>query len=226
MSERYDVARDKGSVIEGERRDFSAPLGEATRGRLEFTSGAANLVLRVEAETPDLFRAHFEGAVPDIEGQDGAVKIRYPHVWPLDWFRYALSSRRLAADVALNGAIPWRIEVRGGAARVGGDLSALRLDAFEIRGGASEIELTLPRPSGTIPIHVGGGASQVILHRPKGVGARIRVGGGVAKLVFDAQHFGAIGWLPRLETTGYEETADRYDIDIAGGAARVTIDTV
>jgi hypothetical protein len=225
MSERYDVARGRGSVIEGERRDVSALLGDAARGHLEFASGAANLVLRVEAEMPDLFRAHFAGVVPDMEARDGSVRIRYPHFWPVDWFRYALSSTRMAADVTLNGAIPWRIEIRGGASRLDGDLSALQLEALEIGGGASRVELTLPRPSGTIPIHIGGGASHVVLHRPKGAAARIRVGGGVVKLAFDAQQFGAIGWLPRLETTGYEDTTDRYDIEIAGGAATLTIDT-
>ncbi len=218
--------REEGSVIEreGARRNFAAPLGEATRGRLEFASGAANLVLRVEAEMPDLFRAHFERKAPDVDVRDGAVRVRYPHFWPLDWFRYALSSSRLAADVTLNGTIPWRIEIRGGAARLDGDLGTLRLEAFEIGSGASEVELTLPRPAGVVPIRIGGGASHVTFHRPKGAAARIRVGGGAVSLTFDAQRFGVIGGPLRLETPGYEDAIDRYDIEVAGGAANLTID--
>ncbi len=230
VSERFDDAprgadlRDEGRVIEreGGRRDFSAPLGEVTRGRLEFSRGTANLFLRVDAGIPDLFRAHFEGVIPDVEARTGAVTIRYPHVWPLDWLRYVLSSSRLAADVTLNGSIPWRIAIRGGVARLSGDLSLLRLEEFEIGSGASGVELTLPRPASVVPIHIGGGASHVTLRRTDGVAARVRIGGGVARLAFDAQRFGAIGGPLRLETPGYVDTADRYDIEIAGGAANLT----
>ncbi len=55
------------------------------------------------------------------------------------------------------------------------------MEAFEIGGGASQIELTLPRPVGTVPITVGGGASHITLRRPEGCAARILVGGGAAK---------------------------------------------
>jgi hypothetical protein len=198
---------ERGAIIEGGRRDFSAPVGEATRGSLEFTSGAAHVTLSAEAEMPDLFRAHLEGGSPKVEARDGTVRIR--QFVPFGWFMYAFQWERVAADVTLNGTIPWRIEIRGGAARLGGDLGALRLDAFEIGSGASEVELTLPNPSGVVPIRIGGGASHVVLHRPKGAAARLRLGGGVAKLTFDAQYFGAVGGLPRLETTGYEDATDR-----------------
>jgi len=224
MSERYDDMREGANVIERERRDFSAPLGEATRGRLEFTGGAANVELRAAAEMSNLFRAHFEGVIPEVDARDGAVRIRYPHFAPFGWFRYAFQWGQLAADVTLNAAIPWRVEVRGGAARLLGDLGALRLEALDIGGGASQVELTLPAPVGAVPIRVGGGASHLILHRPKGAAARVRVGGGVAKLDFDDQHFGAIGGATRMETAGYADAADRYDIEVAGGAARLTID--
>jgi hypothetical protein len=235
MNERYDEVswgaetREGGNVMMGRaggRRDFAAPLGEATRGRLEFTSGVSNLTLRVEAEAPDLFRAHFEGIVPEVEARDGAVRIRYPNFAPLGWLRYALQSGRHAADVTLNGSIPWRIAINWGAARLSGDLSSLHLEAFELGSGVSGAELTLPRPVGAVPIRIGGGASHVTLHRPKGAAARVRVGGGAAKLAFDAQYFGAIGGPTRLETAGYTEATDRYDIEIAGGAAHLTIDTL
>jgi hypothetical protein len=230
MSERYDeMSRNEaGRVIEreGGRRDFSAPMGEATSGRLEFTSGAANVLLRVDAEMPDLFRTHFDEVIPDVEARDGTVRIRYPHVTPLGWFRYALSSGRHAADVTLTGSIPWRIAIRGGVARLSGDLRTLRLAAFEIGSGASQIELMLPRAVGTVPIRIGGGASHVTLHHPDGTAARIRVGGGAARLTFDEQTFGAIGGPLRTETPGYADATDRYDIEIAGGAAHLTVDTL
>jgi hypothetical protein len=232
MSERYDEipmsadVREGGMVMqhEGERRDLAAPLGEVARGQLEFTSGAANVILRVDAEMPELFRAHFDGVVPNVTVRDGGVRVSYPHFAPVNWIRYALASRRHAAEVTLNGSIPWRIAIRPGVARLDGDLGALRLEAFEIGGGASQIELRLPRPVGVVPIRISGGASHVTLRRPDGAAARVRVGGGAAKLAFDTQYFGAIGGHLQLESREYADTADRYEIEIGGGAASVTID--
>ncbi len=134
MSERYDErqvssdARERGTAMqhEDERRDFAAPLTEATHGRLDFSGGAANVILRVDAQMPDLFRAHFEGVIPDVNARDGVVRVAYPRFAPMGRIRYALTSGRHAADVTLNGSIPWRIAMHSGAARITGDLRELR----------------------------------------------------------------------------------------------------
>ncbi len=226
MSNRFDDMSGRGTVIEGGRRDVSAPVADVTHGRLEFIGGTANTTLRVAAEMPDLFQAHFEGVIPEAEARDGAVRIRYPHFAALGWLRHALQGSRLAADVTLNGALPWRIAIRGGVAGLRGDLSMLRLEAFDLGSGASHVELALPHPAGVVPIRIGGGASHLTLHRPKGSAARVRIGGGAAKLTWDAQYFSAVGGQMYLETPGYADAADRYDIEIAGGAAHLTMDVV
>jgi hypothetical protein len=84
--------------------------------------------------------------------------------------------------------------------------------------------VTLPRPSGTVSVRVSGGASDVTIHRPAGVAARVRVGRGASKLAFDDQHFGAIGGETRLQTPDYGDAADRYDIEVSGGASKLTVD--
>src|SRR5829696_4312203 len=173
---------------------FSAPLGAASSGRLQFVRGAANVVLRVDSSIDDLYRARF------------------------DW-------RRRTAEVTLNPAIPWQIEFHGGLSRLDADLSALRVGSFEVTGGASGVAVTLPRPSGTVSVRVTGGASDVTIHRPEGVAARIRVGRGVSELAFDEQRFGAIGGETRLQTPGYGGAADRYDVEVAGGASKLSVGT-
>jgi hypothetical protein len=155
---------------------FSAPLGAASSGRLQFVRGAANVVLRVDSSIDDLYRARFDGPPPEVHARDGAVTIRYPRTFhPFDW-------RRRTAEVTLNPAIPWQIEFHGG-------------------------------------------ASDVTIHRPEGVAARIRVGRGVSELAFDEQRFGAIGGETRLQTPGYDGAADRYDVEVAGGASKLSVGT-
>jgi hypothetical protein len=208
-----------------ERHDSAAPLGAATRGRLEFVRGASLVTIGAGAAMPDLYRAHFEGPAPRFTLRDGAVSIHYRRLSLTEWARYALLWGRHAAEITLNTAIPWQIEIRGGVSKFRADLRGLRLASLEVRGGASEVEALLPPPSGIVSVRIGGGASNLTLRRPAGTAVGVQVRGGASKLTFDDQHFGAIGGGVRLATTGYSSAADRYDISIAGGASRLTIET-
>jgi hypothetical protein len=89
---------------------------------------------------------------------------------PFDW-------RKRGADVVLNGSIPWKIGLSGGLSRVHADSSGLRLDSFSASGGVSRVELLLAEPSGEVSIRFDGGASDVVVRRPKDVAAGVLVGG-------------------------------------------------
>jgi hypothetical protein len=202
-----------------EKRQHTALLGSAKSARLEFVRGAANVTLHVGSGMEDLYHARFDGPVPDVGAEGGAVTVKY--TWalhPFDW-------RRRGADIALNAQVPWRITVRGGVSRLDADLGGLRLDSFEVEGGASRVELTLPDPSGAVPIRIDGGASNITVLRPEGVAARVDVGGGASKLALDGQRLGAIGGETRLESPGYAGATDRYEIFITGGANNVAVGT-
>jgi hypothetical protein len=210
---------------EAERRDFAAPLGEAREGELVFVRGVSLITIDVNSAMPDLYRAHFEGPVPKVQAHDGSVIVQYRRFSLAEWAKYALLWSRHTARITLNSAIPWRIEIRGGVSKLTADLRGLRLSALEVRGGASEIAMLLPTPSGAVAIRVAGGASNVMLQRPEGVAVGVHVRGGASKLTFDEQHFGAIGGDVRLATPGHAHAADRYDIRIAGGASKLTVAT-
>ena len=73
-------------------RDFSAPLGSATSGRLIFSSGASNVTVHADPTTEDLYRARFEGNVPTLGVQGGTVTVRYPRFSSFDWLHYRRDS--------------------------------------------------------------------------------------------------------------------------------------
>jgi hypothetical protein len=98
------------------------------------------------------------------------------------------------------------------------------LRSFELAGGASTIDLTLPRPTGVVPLRVTGGMSAVAMHRPSGVAARLTVTGGAAQIVLDDQRVKGAGNLS-LETPGAGSAPARYEVEITGGASRVTLDS-
>jgi hypothetical protein len=206
------------TVNDSRVREVFAPLGSASSGRLMFARGAANVTLSVDPLMEELFRARFDGPLPEVHAQDGDVTIRYPRTFhPFEW-------RKRAAEVTLNGSIPWGIEFRGGLSGLDADLSGLGLGSFEVIGGASKVAVTLPRPSDTVTLRVSGGASNVTINRPAGVAVRVRVSGGATGLALDDQRFGAIGGETRLQTPDYEGAADRYDVEVSGGASGLTVD--
>lgn len=208
----------------GEPRTFSAPLGEVTSGRLVLTHGIANATLQVDTAMPDLYRARVEDPEVDVEVDGGTVTFHRVRPPLGAWLKHVFDFRQRPLTLVLNGAIPWEIEVRGGVSQVQGDVSALPLRSMEITGGVSNVELMLPAPTGTVPVRIGGGASNVALHRPRGVAAQFRARGGIARLTFDDQQFGGISGDLRQETPDYPGAADRYHIDLKGGVSNVTID--
>ena len=135
------------------------------------------LTLRVDPTLPDLYRADYEGPPPNVYGRGGTVKVHYRRS-PLDW-------RERAADIVLNGTIPWRIEAHGGVGELQADLRDLRLDGLELSGGLNRAELVLPRPAGTVRLRVSGGASSLVVHRPRDVAVRVQVSGGTNELTLD-----------------------------------------
>lgn len=212
-----------GETAEMGARQFSAPRGSLTEGRVEFARGAARLTIR-GARIPDLFRARFDRPAPSVSLDGGSVTVRYPRFSPRNWLRPRPWARH-GGQVTLNEDVAWDIAIRKGVAHLDADLRGLRVEAVEVSNGASRVEVRLPRPAGVVPVRVGGGASHVTIRRPAGTPARLRIGRGVTDLVFDEQEFGAVGGRLRLESPGAGGMDGRYDIEISGGAAHVRVVT-
>ncbi len=210
---------------------FAAPVAGTTTGRLVFLSGAPNVVLRGDPSLRELYRARFEGPVPRVRVRDGVVTVHYGRFNWFDWrarlgdvnVEAMLHWRKDRGEIALNPAVPWDIELRGGATRLSADLRLVDLRSFELTGGTSRVELSLPRPAGVVSIRFTGGMSIVSIHRPPGVAARLTLKGGAGQIVLDDQRVKGPGNL-LLETPGAGSAAARYEVEITGGASRVTLD--
>ena len=198
-------------------RDVSARVGSVRKGRLLVRPAGTQLRIHAESLGRDLYRAHFVGRPPSVRERHGFVSIAYS--------RYrAAGKRKHLADVALNSAVPWEIEVRGGVSSLVEDLSALQLQSLTVTEGARDVSVTLPAPVGTVRIAFAGGVSKLRLRRPAGVAARLELEGGSNTVVFDAQRLGALGGATRLETPHYADSPNRYEIAVLGGASELFIE--
>lgn len=211
------IARVRASSEGDGEGGFAAPLGSVESGRLLFTNGASRLTLRAGSGMDDLYRARFEGAAPEVKVEGGSVIFRYSRR-----FKF-FDSRRHSEEVTLNSTVPWEVGVRGGAAQIEADFMGMELTSFVLKGGVSDLALTLPEPSRVVPVLLSGGASKVSIYRPAGVEARLSVKGGASKLTFDEQNFDAIGGKVRLQSPGYDGASDRYEIEVSGGASEIAI---
>ena len=201
----------------GEGGIYSAPLGDLEIGRLVVSSGISRLTVRTDDAMTELYKARFEGPVPDVKAQEGVVTIRYPRrLW-------VLGGEQRAAEITLSVAIPWQIVIQGGAAEITAELGGLDLTGLEVKGGLSSIRLELPAPSGVVPIRISGGASMITVRRPAGVATRVHLKGWVSAFVFDDQTFSDVGNDVRLQSPGFELTAPCYDIEVKSSASMVTI---
>jgi hypothetical protein len=195
------------------RREHTAGRGDVSSGVLTFTPGAADLVVHVEQASDRLFTARFEGPQPAVSVSGGAVHVDY---------RY--NQARTRGEVALAPTVRWAVEIQGGARKVDADLTDVPLASFDIDQGANLVTLRVSRPAGWVPVRIGGGASHVTIVRPSIADARLHVQRGAAHLVFDGQHFGAVGGEIRMESPP-AGGAGGYDIHVGAGANHLTVAT-
>ncbi len=193
--------------------DLAAPLGEVDKGRLVFTRGAAHLTLRVDGSMEDLYRARFEGKVPEIRADGGTVTVEY-----------RASLRPPRGEITLSGRVPWAIRARMGMSDVEADLEDLELASLEISGGASRVHARLPGPKDAVPVRIGAGASNVELIRPTGVPVRVHIGGGASEVAIDDLRIGAAGGTD-WQSPDYDAADGKYEVEIGAGASKVTIRT-
>ena len=219
---------------------FHAPLGGVTRGRLAFSSGAprmavnvaplgpraaARIIMETSASRLDfastapvgqLIVASFDGPRPDVRATGGTVTVRYRRQ-PVA----AFAARR--ARIALSGEIPWSIELDGGLTDLTGSLDGVRLQRLDVEGGTNHLSLVLPRPSGTATVRLSGVASAVAFSRPAGVPVAIRLGGGISHLRVDSKRREQVRGQRRYVGEGFEESPDRYELEVLGGASDLTV---
>ena len=213
--EEATALRDAG-LLAGGPTEHAAPIGGLTRARLQFKSGANELLLRGTGDFEDLYQARFEGQVPQVRLRDGVVSVQYKGRVQWDW-------RERRADISLNDRVAWDLEIQGGANKLQGKLSSLDLRSFELVGGADSLRLTLGRPTGIVPIRFTGGVNNLRIERPAGSATQLKLAGGAAGIEFDQQKLGATGGRTTLETSGAADIANRYVVEMEGGASRITV---
>jgi hypothetical protein len=126
-------------------------------------------------------------------------------------------------SIELSPSVTWQLQFTAGSNQTILNLANSKISSIDFTAGASLIQMTLPRPSGTVVITLAGGAGQVSLTVPRGVPARLRLyGGASAATLFGGTHAGVQRGAV-LSSPGWANAANRYDIAAPAGVSDISV---
>ena len=128
-----------------------------------------------------------------------------------------------AVRVVLNSAVTWSLDLAGGTQRTAADLRGGKVAGVAVTAGSAELDVSLPRPAGTVPFLLAGGVSLFRLSLPGGVPAQVTVAGGASFVSIDDQNLTGIAGGTVLTPPGWATASSRFDIDAASGFSRLTV---
>jgi hypothetical protein len=128
-----------------------------------------------------------------------------------------------AVKVVLNSAVTWSLDLAGGTQRTEADLRGGKLGGIAVTAGSDILDVSLPKPTGTLPFLLAGGASQFLLSLPGGVPAQVTVGGGASFVSVDDQNLTGVAGGTVLTPPGWATATSRFDIDATSGFSRLTV---
>ena len=125
--------------------------------------------------------------------------------------------------VVLNSAVTWSLDLAGGTQRTQVDLRGGKVAGVAVMAGSAVLDVSLPRPSGTLPFLLAGGVSQFRLSLPGGVPVQVTVGGGASSVSVDDQRLTGIAGGTVLTPPGWATATSRFDIDATSGFSQLTV---
>ena len=128
-----------------------------------------------------------------------------------------------AVKVVLSSAVTWSLELAGGTQLTTVDMRGGKVAGIAVMAGSDTLDMTLPRPAGTLPLLLAGGVSQFLLSLPAGVPAQVTVGGGASFVSLDGQHLTGIAGGTVVTSPGWAAATSRYDIDATSGFSRLAV---
>jgi hypothetical protein len=208
----------------------SAPSHVASMSRGDLTRAA----LKVTAGTPflDVSMGRLGGTLLRVSTPDGAP-VR-PVLSGSELIVLSLAGASAAAGtrqsqpgyvvkVVLNSAVTWSLDLAGGSQRTQADLRGGKVAGVAVMAGTALLDVSLPRPSGTLPFLLAGGVSQFRLSLPGGVPVQVTVGGGASFVSVDDQNLTGIAGGTVLTPPGWAAATSRFDVDATSGFSQLTV---
>jgi hypothetical protein len=201
-----------------EDRTVTAPLDNRTKASFELLAGTNAVHVTIGELGDDLYRI----STPDDAG------IRPNPVIRDDDVKLQVSPDGDGiggeVDVVLAAKVRWALRFSGYAETQLIDVSGGQVSQIEMVAAMKRAELTLARPSGTVPLKINGSVDQLTVKSPSTSPVRIKVGGGVQSVVAGSRTLKDVAAGSTLTPKGWD-TADRYDVTAGARINALTIES-
>ncbi len=191
-----------------------------SHAELEVTAGTSVLDVSVANLHGDLLRASTPDNAPVRPVLSGSAPIKLSLAGGAAPAGHGVA---YAVRVVLSSSVVWSLDFAGGTQRTQADLRGGRVGAIAVTAGSDIVDMSLPRPTGTLPFLLAGGVSQFLLSLPGGVPARVTVGGGASSVSVDNQDLTGVAGGTVLTPPGWATATSRFDIDATSGFSSLTV---
>ena len=201
----------------GTDQALTGPVAGRQQAVFDLVDGTSVVRLHAEPLGDDLYRvaATAGGSVTPRVEQDGAgVKV---------YLRPTGRDGDGAVDIALNSSVRWTLRLNGGVASTVLDMTGGQVDGVDLAGGASRIELTLPRPHGLVPVRMTGGVDQFLVRLAELTPVRVRVGSGAGEVTVGGLTHRGIAAGRSFTAYGWNDGGAGVDLQAVAGMSALTV---
>lgn len=198
------------------RRTVTAPLDNRTAASFELLAGANKVQVSIGELGDDLYRI----STPEDAGIRPSPEIRNDDV-KLQVIRDG-DGIGGEIEVVLAAKVRWALRFSGYAEQQVVNLTGGQVSGIEMVAGIRRAELTLARPTGTVPVKINGAVENLLVKSPAGNPVRVRVDGGAKTVVAGSR---TLQNVPAGSTLTPRNWATQNRYDVAAGA-RITSLTV
>lgn len=199
----------------GDRDDgvIRAPVNGRNTAGFDLVQGADVINLRIASIGSDLFRVSAPDgrARPAVTVADSVVRVTP-----------ARGDGTNATTVLLNSRVRWSVRMSAGVKSGVFDLRGGRISAVELTRSA-RLDVSLPRPAGTLPVRMTGGVRNLRVHTPE-VPIRVGIRAGAGLAVINGSAKGGVAAGTTFTPADFAGARNRIDLQALGGVGVLRVD--
>ena len=198
-------------------RTATGPVNGVRTATFELLDGATSVRLKSGPLGDDLYRISVpadSGLRPQVDRDGSDVRLR---LLP------AAGGSSGIVDVAVNEKVGWALQTLGGAREIRIDMTGGNPSEIHLAGGASLIDMALPRPSTPLPVIMAGGVDQFRVRLPSGTPVRVTAASGAGTVTLDGQVHQGVAGGQSFTANGWQNSGPGVDVRAQAGAGVVQV---
>jgi hypothetical protein len=211
-----------GSVLElgagkTEGRTATAPLDGRTTASFEMVAASSQVTVKAEDLGGDLYK---------ITTADDSGMVPSPAV-SADRVQLLLTPKGAGTSgdvtIILSTKVRWALRFSGGSDEQVIDMTGGNVSEVNLVGGARRVELTLPKPAGTVPVQVTGALDELALNSPGDAPVRVKVEAGAKTVAAGTRTLRDLQPGSTLTPKDWQ-VKDRYDVTAKSWVTLLSVD--